>query len=192
MLPEPQASPPNFVERRRRARSERLKAILRDLLLAAGIASVALWAHLWSGLPVFSAHGSVEPGWPEFSAKYGGESFGADGYFTRAAQNGYNILYNTPKHASRFTRKGADQHPNSCVHCHTPEAIAISFASSDRFDTRIGRRISFEERVMRCYVNHLDGYVPTIYDPAVRDIRILARLVAHRMQLAEGSAGSGS
>jgi len=40
---------------------------------------------------------------------------------------------------------------------------------------------------MRCYATHLDGFVPTIYDPAVRDIRIFARMVAHHLQLGEGA-----
>src|SRR5258706_13550389 len=51
---------------------------------------------------------------------------------------------------------------------------------SDRFDAGLGRRMSFEERVMRCYAGHMDGFVPTLYDPAVRDIRILARAVVER------------
>jgi hypothetical protein len=186
-----QVSAPDFVERRRIARIERLKAIGRDVALAAAVAAVVVWAHFWSGLPVFSSHGSIEPGWAEFNRKYDGENFGADGYFTRAVQNGYNIIYNTPKHAPRFTRRTAADRPNSCGDCHTPEALAIAFASSDRFDRTLKRRISFEERVMRCYVKHLDGFVPTIYDPAVRDIRIFARLVAHRMQLGEGSLDAG-
>jgi hypothetical protein len=178
-----------FVERRRAARQERLKAIGRDTAMAVSIAAIVVWAHFWSGLPVFSSQVNVEPGWAEFSKKYDGESFGADGYFTRAVQNGYNIVYNTPKHAPRFTRRTPADAPNSCGDCHTPEALAIAFASSDRFDSAIRRRVSFEERVMRCYVKQLDGFVPTIYDPAVRDVRIFARLVAHRMQLGEGSMG---
>jgi len=40
--------------------------------------------------------------------------------------------------------------------------------------------------VMRCYAGRLDGFIPTIYDPAVRDIRIFARMVAHHLQLGEG------
>jgi hypothetical protein len=33
----------------------------------------------------------------------------------------------------------------------------------------------------------MEGYVPMIYDPAVRDIRLLARAVAHHLQLTEGA-----
>ncbi len=39
----------------------------------------------------------------------------------------------------------------------------------------------------RCYAGSMDGFVPTIYDPAVRDIRLLARAVAHHLQLSEGA-----
>lgn len=136
---------------------------------------------------MFSSQVTIEPGWADFSLKYGGETFGADGYFTRAVQNGYNILHNTPEHAARFTRRTRADQPNSCADCHSPEALAFAFVASDRFDPALQQRVSFEERVMRCYVKHLDGFVPTIYDPAVRDVRIFARLVAHRLQLGEGS-----
>jgi len=64
--------------------------------------------------------------------------------------------------------------------------------NSDRFDASLGRRISFEERVMRCYAGPMNGFVPTLYDPAVRDIRILARAVAHHLQLSEGALKHGS
>jgi hypothetical protein len=37
----------------------------------------------------------------------------------------------------------------------------------------------------------MDGFVPTIYDPAVRDIRLLARAVAHHLQLSEGALRRG-
>ena len=40
---------------------------------------------------------------------------------------------------------------------------------------------------MRCYAKQLDGFVPTIYDPAIRDIRIFSRMVAHDLKLVEGS-----
>jgi hypothetical protein len=33
----------------------------------------------------------------------------------------------------------------------------------------------------------MDGFVPTLYEPAVRDIRILARAVAYHLQLSEGA-----
>ena len=44
---------------------------------------------------------------------------------------------------------------------------------------------------MRCYAGRLDGFVPTLYDPAVRDLRILARAVAHPLQLSEGARRDG-
>ena len=65
--------------------------------------------------------------------------------------------------------------------------LAYGFVNSDRYDAKAGRRISFEEQVQRCYVGPMDGYVPTIYDPAVRDLRLLARAVAHHLQLSEGA-----
>jgi hypothetical protein len=37
----------------------------------------------------------------------------------------------------------------------------------------------------------MDGFVPTLYEPAVRDIRILARAVAHHLQLREGARKPG-
>ena len=58
---------------------------------------------------------------------------------------------------------------------------------ADRFDPALGRRVSFEERVMRCYAGPMNGFVPTLYDPAVRDLRILARAVAHHLGLGEGA-----
>jgi hypothetical protein len=33
----------------------------------------------------------------------------------------------------------------------------------------------------------MSGYVPTIYDPAVRDLRLLARAVARHLDLGEGA-----
>jgi hypothetical protein len=59
--------------------------------------------------------------------------------------------------------------------------------SSDRFDAALGRRVSFEERVMRCLAGRLDGFVPTLYDPTLRDLRVFARAVAHHLQLSEGA-----
>jgi hypothetical protein len=47
--------------------------------------------------------------------------------------------------------------------------------------------MSFEDRVRWCYAGSLDGFVPTVYDPAVRDIRLLARAVANHLQLSEGA-----
>src|SRR5688572_29365809 len=151
------------------------------------IAGFVLWAHFASGVQVFRSHVSSAPGWQQFRASYGLDGFGTDSYFTRAAQNGYNLFYFTHEHAGRFTRKTARDKVNACARCHTVEDLAYSFVNADRFDSRLGRRMSFEDRVMRCYAGPMDGFVPTLYDPAVRDIRILARAVANHLQLSEGA-----
>jgi hypothetical protein len=151
------------------------------------IAAFVLWAHFGSGIEVFRAHVSSAPGWPQFRAYYGVDSFGADGYFTRAVKHGYNLFYFTPQYGERFTRKTAGDAVRACASCHTPEDLAYSLVNSDRFDRRLGKRVSFEERIMRCYAGPMDGFVPTLYDPAVRDIRILARAVANHLQLSEGA-----
>ena len=46
------------------------------------------------------------------------------------------------------------------------------------------------EAIMRCFAERMDGFVPTLYDPTVRDLRILARAVAHHLQLGEGALKS--
>jgi cytochrome c len=148
---------------------------------------VALCAHLASGLPAFRAEVSPERGWEGFRRAYGVSHFGEDGHFVRAVQNGYNLFYLTPKYAPRFTRRTQADGVHSCASCHTVEALAYSFVNADRYDERAGRRLSFEDQVRRCYAESLDGVVPTLYDPAVRDIRLLARAVAHHLQLGEGA-----
>lgn len=163
----------------------------KALFGVAAIAAFVLWAHFGSGIPVFHSKVSSAPGWQQFRAAYGVDGFGADGYFTRAVQNGYNLFYFTHEHGRRFTRKTARDPVNSCAGCHTVEALAYGFVNSDRFDAKLGRRISFEERVMQCYAGSMDGFVPTLYDPAIRDIRILARAVAHHLQLTEGARKDG-
>jgi cytochrome c len=146
-----------------------------------------LWAHLASGVRVFRSEVAPEPGWARFRADYRIDYFGNDGQFVRAAQNGYNLVFYTHKYASRFTRKFAADRVNACASCHTPEDLAYGFVNSDRVDPKLGRRISFEDRVRACYARAMNGFVPTIYDPAVRDIRILARAIAHHLQLGEGA-----
>jgi hypothetical protein len=163
----------------------------RPLAAVAAIAAFVLWAQFGSGIHVFRSQVSPAPGWEQFRASYGLDDFGGDSYFTRAAQNGYNLFYFTHEHGERFTRKTARDSVHSCSGCHTVEDLAYGFVNSDRFDARFGRRLSFEERVMRCYAGAMDGFVPTLYDPAVRDIRILARAVAHHLQLAEGARKDG-
>jgi hypothetical protein len=163
-----------------------------SVLPVAAIAAFVLWAHFGSGIAVFRSHVSSAPGWEQFRVAYGADEFGADGYFTRAVQNGYNLFYFTPEYGRRFTRKTARDAVHSCAGCHTPEDLAYGFVNSDRFDAKLGRRISFEERVMRCYAGPMNGFVPTLYDPAIRDIRLLARAIAHHLQLSEGARRDGS
>jgi hypothetical protein len=160
---------------------------IRTLVTIGTIASFVLWAHLASGVRVFHSEVVSEPGWDRFRADYRVDYFGGDGQFVRAVQNGYNLVYHTHKYASRFTRKAADERSNSCASCHTAESLAYDFVNSDRVDATAGKRISFEDAVRRCYARSMDGFVPTIYDPAVRDIRLLARAVAHHLQLSEGA-----
>ena len=158
-------------------------------LLAALLGAVAfvIWAHFASGFSVFRPHGSPEPGWEQFRYAYSVRDFGDDGHFVRAAQNGYNVFFFTHRYAWRFTRKLASDTPNACSNCHRPEDMAYAFVNSDRFDPSVGRRLSFEEQVMRCFAARLDGFVPTLYDPTIRDLRIFARAVAHHLQLGEGA-----
>src|SRR5882672_480037 len=151
------------------------RGLSKPLAAAAAIAGFTLWAHFGSGVQAFRSQVSSAPGWQQFRASYGLDEFGADSYFVRAAQNGYNLFYFTHRYGWRFTRKTARDAVNACAGCHTIEDLAYGFVNSDRFDARLGKRISFEERVMRCYAGPMDGFVPTLYDPAVRDIRILAR-----------------
>lgn len=157
------------------------------LAALAAIAAFLLWAHLGSGVPVFHSEVVSEPGWDRFRSHYGVSHFGEDGQFVRAIQHGYNLFFHTYKYAPRFTRRTAADRVNSCASCHTAEDLAYAFVSSDRFDPKLGKRISFEDRVRWCYAASVDGFVPTIYDPAVRDLRILARAVAHHLQLGEGA-----
>jgi len=164
-----------------------LVSVSRPFGAALAIAGFVLWSHLGSGLPVFRTLVSAEPGWQAFQVAYRVNEFGEDGYFVRSVQSGYNLFYFTHKYASRFTRKTAADAVNACANCHTPEELAYGFVNADRFDARLGKRVSFEERVMRCLAGPLDGYVPTLYDPTVRDLRTLARAVAHHLQLSEGA-----
>lgn len=146
-----------------------------------------IWAHIASGLPVFRSQPSAEPGWDQFRAAYSLRDFGDDGHFVRAAQNGYNNFYFTHRYAWRFTRRTPGDAQNACASCHRPEDLAYAFVNSDRYDAKAGKRVSFEERVMRCFAGRMDGFVPTLYDPTIRDLRILARAVAHHLQLGEGA-----
>jgi hypothetical protein len=170
----------------------RLATLGKPLGAAILIAGFLFWTHLGSGIQPFRSQVLSAPGWEQFRASYGVDGFGEDSYFVRAVQNGYNLFYFTHQYGWRFTRKTARDAANACAACHTPEDMAYGFVNSDRFDAQLGRRLSFEERVMRCYAGPMDGFVPTLYDPAIRDIRILARAVAHHLQLSEGARKDGS
>lgn len=173
---------------RRQALVKRVGYAMLPVLAVAGF---VVWAHLGSGVPVFRSQVSSAPGWQQFRTAYGVDQFGTDGYFTRAVQNGYNLFFFTSEYGTRFTRKHRGDAVNACSSCHTVEDLAYGFVKSDRFDAKLGKRVSFEERVMRCYAGPMDGFVPTLYDPAVRDIRLLARAVAHHLQLSEGARKDG-
>jgi len=177
------------IERKREARAS--AARIKTLAKVGLVAGFVLWAHLGSGVQAFRSGVSSEPGWKKFSVDYGINHFGEDGQFVRAVQNGYNLVFYTYKYASRFTRKTAGDRVNSCAACHTAEDLAYAFVNSDRFDPRLGQRVSFEDRVRMCYAGPMDGFAPTIYDPAVRDIRLFARAVAHHLQLSEGALRKG-
>jgi hypothetical protein len=164
---------------------------IKPLVGAALLGVFVLWAHFGSHLPVFRSHVSQERGWDEFKTAYSVSDFGEDGHFVRATQNGYNVFFLTYKYAGRFTRKTVRDQANTCASCHTPEDMAYGFVNSDRFDARLGRRVSFEERVMRCFAGPMNGFVPTLYDPTVRDLRILSRAIAHHLQLSEGAPKDG-
>jgi hypothetical protein len=177
------------VERRAVTRTSARRG--KTLAVVALLAGFVLWSHFGSGVRAFRSEVSPEPGWERFRADYGINHFGEDGQFVRAVQNGYNLVFYTHKYAPRFTRKTARDPMNSCAACHTAEDLAYGFVNSDRFDPKLGRRVSFEDRVRWCYAGSMDGFVPTIYDPAVRDIRLLARAVAHHLQLSEGALRRG-
>ena len=159
----------------------------KTLVVAGLIVGFVLWAHLGSGEPAFRSQVSSEPGWDKFSTDFEVNYFGDDGQFVRAVQSGYNLVFYTYKYAPRFTRKTARDPVNACGACHTAEGLAYAFVNSDRFDPKLGMRVSFEDRVRRCYAGAMNGFVPTIYDPAVRDIRLFARAVAHHLQLSDGA-----
>jgi hypothetical protein len=167
--------------------SPKLKRLLSIVLLVGFVT----WVHVGSGVTVFRSEVPDEPGWSRFRAEYQINYFGEDGQFVRAVQNGYNLVFHTYKYAPRFTRRVAADRVNSCSGCHTVEDLAYGFVNSDRYDAKLGRRVSFEERVQRCYARSMDGFVPTVYDPAVRDVRLLARAVAHHLQLGEGALRGG-
>jgi len=147
-----------------------------------------IMAHVFGGdeLPG-RADPALDAKWMAFSDKHGIDRFGQDGYFGRAIRNGHALVNKTYDYAWRFTRKTAITEDNSCSSCHSPEDLAYAFVNSDRFNIRYGKRVSFEESIMRCYAKQLDGFVPTIYEPAIRDIRIFSRMVAHDLRLVEGS-----
>jgi hypothetical protein len=180
------------VAQAQRRRKRRAFAFHRRRIGAVALlAGIVLFAHLFSRLTVFRSEMAPEPGWEQFRTRYDLDYFGKDGQFVRAVQNGYNLVTYTYKYAPRFTTRTVGDRVRSCVNCHSMEDFAYGFVNADRFNAKLGRRISFEEQVQRCYVEHLAGHVPTIYDPAVRDIRLLSRAVAHDLQLTEGALKDG-
>lgn len=185
-----EATRPEGEKRTERRQGARAGMQWKTLGLVGLMAGFVLWAHLASGVPVFHSEVVSEPGWETFRTDYRIAHFGEDGQFVRAVQNGYNLVFHTHKYASRFTRRSASDRVNACAGCHTAEDLAYAFVNSDRVDPKSGRRMSFEDRVRWCYANSMDGFVPTIYDPAVRDIRLMARAVSHHLQLREGALRS--
>lgn len=180
-------TPPDLIAAiERKPRTRTTAAQRRALAVIGAIVAFVLWAHFGSGVPVFRSQVQSEPGWERFRTEYGIDYFGDDGQFVRAVQNGYNLVHFTHKHAPRFTRPIAGG-ASACADCHTAVDLAYSFVNSDRFDPQHGKRISFEDAVRRCYARSMVGFAPTVYDPAVRDIRLLARAVAHHLQLGEGA-----
>ena len=168
--------------------SEKSRAVLRKMLSVMTIVLFVVWAHVYSGKKVFvpAAKADTDAGWLAFSKKYNVEESGADGYYVRAVRHGYDLVHKTYAAAWRFTRKTANSDVSACSNCHSDEQIAYSFVNADRYDSNLGKRVSFEERIARCYTKHMDGFVPTVYDPAIRDIRIFARMIAHHLQFGEG------
>jgi len=151
------------------------------------ITILILSAHLYSGIqPPGAFTPELKDDWSEFQKRYNVEKFGHDGYFIRAIKNGHALFTKTYDFAWRFTRNTEHDEINSCASCHTAEDMAYGFVNSDRYDSVLKKRISFEERIARCYVTKLNGFIPTVYDPAIRDLRIFSRAVAHHLGLREG------
>jgi cytochrome c len=168
--------------------SEQSRVFIRNMLSVMAVLLFVIWAHAYSGKKAFVPAAKAEPdaGWLAFSEKYNVMENGNDGYYVRAVKNGYALVHKTYEAGWRFTRKTANSNISACIDCHSDEQIAYAFVNADRYDSKLGKRVSFEERVTRCYTKHLDGFVPTIYDPAIRDIRIYARMIAHHLQFGEG------
>ncbi len=143
---------------------------LPTLAALAVIIAFVLWAHFGSGVPVFQPEVVSEPGWEKFRAEYGIDYFGNDGQFVRAVQNGYNLVFHTHKYASRFTRK-ARRRPAEFLR-RLPYVPKISpTASSTRTASMPGSASGFRSRTAcaGAMPRSVDGFVPTVYDPAVRD-----------------------
>ena len=189
---QPPVLPSDNIEHKERKPSASGAVELRKTWALVGlIVAFALCAHWAPGAQVFRSEVVSEPGWEQFRKAYRINHFGEDGQFVRAVQNGYNLVHHTHKYAPRFTRKTATDRVNACASCHSAKDLAYAFVNSDRFDAKLGKRVSFEDRVRRCYAGPMEGFVPTVYEPAVRDIRLLARAVAHHLQLSEGALADG-
>lgn len=152
------------------------------------IIAFVVWGHTSANFKVKKSVDDEQQHWQQFIAQYPVQEFGEDGYFVRAIRNGFKLFHYTDKYAFRFTSNQLPENRNSCADCHTLSDLAYGFVQSDRFKPDFKKRVSFEEQLMRCYVSkdRLAGFTPTIFDPAIRDLRILARLVAYKNQLSEG------
>lgn len=168
-----------------------LMNFLKSFYLIFLIFGFVIFSHLYisAHLPA-QTDPSLNYKWHTFKNKHKVSEFGKDGYFVRAIQNGHALFYKTWDYAWRFTRRSGGSSINSCADCHKPIDMAFAFVNSDRYKPSIGKRVSFEEQITRCYIKNLDGFAPTIYDPAIRDIRIMARMVAHYYKMSEGATPS--
>src|SRR4051812_27261534 len=88
--------------RRRLGTEQPLNRLGRPLTAVAIIIGFALWAHFGSGIHAFRPQVTSMPGWQNFRTAFGVDEFGTDSYFTRAAQNGYNLFYFTHTYGGRF------------------------------------------------------------------------------------------
>ena len=149
----------------------------------AGVVAVVLVAHLAGGSVFAKRFVEIDSaGEALLNARFElDKKFYKSGYFSDAVKNGYNIFSDTPRYVPRFV--GNDL---SCIDCHSVEEIGYAFVVMDRYNEKHGRRMSFEEQVMRCYVERLDGYVPPFFDPALQDVKIFARFMSIGLALQEG------
>ncbi len=152
------------------------------------IVLLVVWGHFSPEMNSRQDNSAPRLAWEYFTEEFPVKEFGSDGYFVRAIQNGFNIFYFTSQFAPRFTSTSSSGDQKSCSSCHSAKDIGFSFVQSDRFNQQLQKRLSFEESMMRCYVktDRINGFAPTIFDPAIRDLRIFSRLIGYKYQLSEG------